>query len=319
MKTWVIGRGGLLGRSVEQRLASFTEVFIPNQKFDWNYDSRVTSQLATECQSFISSVADDSWTIYWCAGRGTLNSTPDQMHNENVIFENFLQALESNLSAATKQKGTIFFASSAGAVYGGSQNPPFTELTKPKSLTSYGDAKIHQEELLKKFAVKNGIRVLVGRISNVYGARQDLAKNQGLISTICFSVLRRQPLNLFVPLETSRNYIYVEDAAKCIVAHTQKIAMTGNNSTFAVKLVVAQENLTIGSILNIAKSVLRTRPLVTVSTNKHGSSQPQSLVFKSVVDTELDNKSTTGFSVGMKKVMTDLQTSFLASGWQRSK
>jgi UDP-glucose 4-epimerase len=318
MKTWVIGRGGLLGRSVEQRLVSLTEVFVPSQRFDWNDSSRVMSQLAAECQSFVSSVADDNWTIYWCAGRGTLNSAPDQMRAENAVFESFLQALESNLSATAKRNGTIFFASSAGAVYGGSKNPPFTELTQPKSLTSYGDAKIYQEELLRDFAVKTSIRVLVGRISNVYGARQDLAKNQGLISTICFSVLRRQPLNLFVPLETSRNYIYVEDAAKSIVAHTQKIAQTGKNSSFAVKLVVAQDNLTIGSILNIAKSVLRTRPLVTVSTDKQGSSQPQSLVFKSVVDTELDNNSTTGFSVGMKKVMTELQTSFLANGWQRS-
>jgi UDP-glucose 4-epimerase len=318
MKTWVIGRGGLLGRSIEQRLVSLTEVFVPSQRFDWNDSSRVMSQLAAECQSFVSSVADDNWTIYWCAGRGTLNSAPDQMRAENAVFESFLQALESNLSATAKRNGTIFFASSAGAVYGGSKNPPFTELTQPKSLTSYGDAKIYQEELLRDFAVKTSIRVLVGRISNVYGARQDLAKNQGLISTICFSVLRRQPLNLFVPLETSRNYIYVEDAAKSIVAHTQKIAQTGKNSSFAVKLVVAQDNLTIGSILNIAKSVLRTRPLVTVSTDKQGSSQPQSLVFKSVVDTELDNNSTTGFSVGMKKVMTELQTSFLANGWQRS-
>jgi len=222
MKTWVIGRGGLLGRSVEQRLASFTEVFVPSQKFDWSDSARVTSQLATECQSFFSTVGDDNWTIYWCAGRGTLSSSPDQMHAENEMFKSLLQALESSLSAAAKQKGTIFFASSAGAVYGGSKNPPFTELTQPKSLTSYGDAKIYQEELLKNFAIKNGVRVLVGRISNVYGARQDLAKNQGLISTICFSVLRRQPLNLFVPLETSRNYIYVEDAAKCIITHTQK-------------------------------------------------------------------------------------------------
>ncbi len=318
MKAWVIGRGGLLGRSVEQRLARFTEVFVPNHKFDWSDRSRVMSQLATECRSFFSRVADDNWTIYWCAGRGTLNSKPDQMQDESAVFESLLQALDSSLSVAAKQKGTIFFASSAGAVYGGSTNPPFTEMTQPKSLTSYGDAKIHQEELLKEFAIKNGTRVLVGRISNVYGARQDLAKNQGLISTICFSVLRRQPLNLFVPLETSRNYIYVEDAARCIVAHTQKIATTGTKSSFAIKLVVAQDSLTIGSILNIAKSVLRSRPLVTVSTNKSGSSQPQSLVFKSVVDTELDNKSITGFSVGMKKVMTDLQASFLASGWQRS-
>ncbi|NBY44699.1 MAG: NAD-dependent epimerase/dehydratase family protein, partial [Acidimicrobiia bacterium] len=238
MKTWVIGRGGLLGRSVEQHLVSFAEVFVPNQKFEWHDSSRVASQLATECQSFISLVANDDWTIYWCAGRGTLNSAPDQMQAENAVFESFLQALQSNLSASAKQNGTIFFASSAGAVYGGSKNPPFTELTQPKSLTSYGDAKIHQEDLLRNFAVKNGIRVLVGRISNVYGARQDLAKNQGLISTICFSVLRRQPLNLFVPLETSRNYIFVEDAAKSIVAHTKKIALTGKSSSFAVKLVV---------------------------------------------------------------------------------
>lgn len=317
MKTWVVGRGGLLGRSVEQSLAGVTEVFVPAQKFEWNDGTLVNLQLATECREFVSSVADDKWAIYWCAGRGTLNSTPDQMRAENAVFENFLQALESNLSGVAKQRGTIFFASSAGAVYGGSKNPPFTELTQTKSMTSYGDAKIYQEELLKNFSVRNGVRVLIGRISNVYGARQDLAKNQGLISTICFSVLRRQPLNLFVPLETSRNYIYVEDAAKCIVAHTQNMAMTANNASFAIKLVVAQENLTIGSILNIAKSVLRTRPLVTVSTNKSGSSQPQSLVFKSVVDTELDNTATTGFSVGIKKVMTDLQTSFLSSGWQR--
>ncbi|MFZ9358939.1 MAG: hypothetical protein ACO3BW_05545, partial [Ilumatobacteraceae bacterium] len=75
-----------------------------------------------------STVGDDNWTIYWCAGRGTLSSSPDQMHAENEMFKSLLQALESSLSAA-KQKGTIFFASSAGAVYGGSKNPPFTELT----------------------------------------------------------------------------------------------------------------------------------------------------------------------------------------------
>ncbi|MFZ9358837.1 MAG: hypothetical protein ACO3BW_05015, partial [Ilumatobacteraceae bacterium] len=86
MKTWVIGRGGLLGRSVEQRLASFTEVFVPSQKFDWSDSARVTSQLATECQSFFSTVGDDNWTIYWCAGRGTLSTSPDQMHVENQVF-----------------------------------------------------------------------------------------------------------------------------------------------------------------------------------------------------------------------------------------
>jgi len=108
MKTWVVGRGGLLGRSVEQRLASFTEVFVPNQKFDWSDSSRVTTQLATECQSFFSTVGDDNWTIYWCAGRGTLSSAPDQMHVENEVFKSLLQALESSLSAAAKRVAEKF-------------------------------------------------------------------------------------------------------------------------------------------------------------------------------------------------------------------
>lgn len=318
MKSWIIGSGGLLGQSVEQHLGGSTDLYFSAQKFSWGDRERVVEQFGEECKNFFAQVDDQPWTIYWCAGRGTLNSSPDQMSEENAVFEGLLRAIESNANTATMQRGSLFFASSAGAVYGGSTNPPFTEFTAPKSLSSYGDAKLAQEKALSDFAKKSGVRALIGRISNVYGARQDLAKNQGLISTICFSVLRRQPVNLFVPLETSRNYIYVEDAARRIVAHTRKVASSGFGSTVVVKLIVAQDNLTIGSILNIAKSVLRIRPLVTVSSTRKVPSQPQSLVFKSVVDTELDNDSTTGFSVGMKKVMADLQASFLVSGWQRT-
>jgi hypothetical protein len=34
------------------------------------------------------------------------------------------------------------------------------------------------------------------------------------------------------------------------------------------------------------------------------------------VNTNLDTDSSTGFTVGVKKVMSDLQSSFLATGWQ---
>ncbi len=318
MKVWIIGSGGLLGRSIEQYVAGSAEVFSPEYKFDWNNSTIVSRQLADSCKLFFGQVAQDQWAIFWCAGRGTLNSSTAQMHEENLVFENLLHAIGAVSSPSIQRQGVIFFASSAGAVYAGSKNPPFTEMTLTKSLTPYGDAKIHQEASLKDLAGRLGIRVLVGRISNIYGARQDLAKNQGLIATICYSVLRRQPVNLFVPLETSRNYIYVEDVARRIVTHTRKMLESDSVEKFRIKLIVASDNLTIGSILNIARSVLRTRPLITVSTNKHGSSQPQSLVFKSVVDTSLDIDSATGFTVGMKRVMTDLQAAFLRTGWQKS-
>jgi len=319
MKVWVVGRGGLLGRSVEQYAAIGDEIFSPNKKIMWPNIAIASQELEKECAEFFKFVAQDDWTIFWCAGRGTLSSLLLQMNEENILFENFLNSINNATSTIRHQKGTIFFASSAGAVYAGSKNPPFTELTETNSLTAYGDAKMHQEELLRDLTKRSGVKVLVGRISNIYGARQDLEKNQGLISTICYSVLRRQPVNLFVPLETSRNYIYVEDAAKRIVAQTRALSKAGMTEKFMVKLIVAPENLTIGGILNIARSVLHVRPLVAVSTGQGRVTQPQSLLFKSVIKTSLDNESETGFTVGLKKVMADLQSAFMSNGWQKPK
>ena len=111
---------------------------------------------------------------------------------------------------------------------------------------------------------------------------------------------------------------YWPDIAKSVVRHTQSLFSASSANKFVIKLIVAQDNLTIGSILKIATSVLRVRPLVTISANKSGSTQPQSLVFKSVVNTNLDSDSSTGFTVGVKKVMSDLQSSFLATGWQNT-
>jgi len=48
---------------------------------------------------------------------------------------------------------------------------------------------------------------MVGRMSNLYGPGQNLKKVQGLISQMCLRVLTRQPLVLYVPLDTIRDYL----------------------------------------------------------------------------------------------------------------
>jgi len=322
MKVWVVGRGGLLGRSVEQEVDRLATIYRPSESIDWHDRDLACAQLQTCCAEFFAQTPREEWAIFWCAGRGTLNSSLSHMQDETFVFGSFLKAVERSAgghgSFEASANGALFFASSAGAVYAGSRNPPFTELTPTISFTPYGDAKLRQESLLRELSTRTRMRVLVGRISNLYGARQDLSKNQGLISTICYSVLRRQPINLFVPLETSRNYVYVEDAARKVVRHTLSLLRNQAESRFVVKLVVAPENLTIGGILSVARSVLRNKPLVTISTSSTSARQPQNLVFRSVVDTGLDDQANTGFSVGMKKVMFDLQRAFIEGGWQRN-
>ena len=317
MKVWVIGRGGLLGNGVEKQ-CRYSEIYSPTEKFAWSDSAQLQSQIAENCRQFSQIVSDSQWAIFWCAGKGTLSSTTEQMSEETRNFQEFLNSVEQNFALKLLQNGLIFHASSAGGVYAGSENQPFTEHTTPKPTTAYGVAKLDQEDLLREFSDRLGVRVVVGRISNLYGANQDFSKNQGLISTICYSILRRQPLNLFVPLETSRNYVYVADASR-VVVDAVKIALADTGPTHKfIKLVVADENLTIGNIISIAKNVFRVRPLVTASSNAKTNKQPRSINFKSVALLDADSFCKTQISVGIKRVMADLQADILRNGVQRA-
>ncbi len=64
--------------------------------------------------------------------------------------------------------------------------------------------------------------LLVGRLSNLYGPGQDLAKPQGLISQLCRAQLTRRPLSIYVSLDTRRDYLFVDDAAAMVVAGARR-------------------------------------------------------------------------------------------------
>ena len=94
---------------------------------------------------------------------------------------------------------------------------PFTEHTTPAPISAYGRAKLRSEEIATEFAVRTGSALLVGRLSNLYGPGQDITKPQGLISQLCRAQLTRQPLSVYVSLDTMRDYLFVDDAAAMVV------------------------------------------------------------------------------------------------------
>ena len=92
---------------------------------------------------------------------------------------------------------------------------------------------------------------------------------------------------------------------------------TGSNRKF-IKLVVADENLTIGNVLSVAKTVFRVRPLITASSNAKTNKQPRSISFKSVSLLDADSFCKTRITVGIKRVMADLNADFLRNGSQKT-
>jgi UDP-glucose 4-epimerase len=99
------------------------------------------------------------------------------------------------------------------------------------------------------------IPVIIGRIANVYGPTQKPDKPQGLITQLCRAAAIRKPLNIYVPLETVRDYIYVDDVAEVIdglVAHTLE---AGTPPGFTVEIIASGEAATISTVIRQVENV----------------------------------------------------------------
>lgn len=164
---------------------------------------------------FETTAATHGWTIVWAAGRSVVNSPASEAKRETQSFQCFLELVAEERNAS--QHGQIGFVSSAGGVYGGSSSvSPFDEGAPLGYLSPYGEAKIQQEEALREAGQQLGIDIALFRPANVFGARQDLTKRQGLISHLIRAAYSGRPVTLYVPLSVRRHYITAPDTAKKI-------------------------------------------------------------------------------------------------------
>lgn len=112
--------------------------------------------------------------------------------------------------------GRVVFSSSGGTVYGKLQHTPVNEdhLTAP--ITAYGAGKASAEVYLGLYRAMHGIDCRIARISNVYGAGQNLAHGLGAVTTFLHHALTGQRITVWGTGEVVRDYIHVSDVAKCL-------------------------------------------------------------------------------------------------------
>ncbi len=164
-------------------------------------------------------------------------------------------------------------------MYAGASGPPFTEHTEPAPISAYGRAKLRSEEIATAFAVRTSTALLVGRLANLYGPGQDLDKPQGLISQLCQAQLTRQPLNVYVPLDTMRDYLFVDDAAAMTVAGLGAVTDSGRR---ALKVLASERSTTVGAVLGDLHRVTRRRPPVVLGVSPRSRYQVRDIRLRSV-------------------------------------
>jgi UDP-glucose 4-epimerase len=240
---WVIGGSGLLGSALRRRLEP---TFVP-QPVPWGTDAAAPT-LVADLDRFLAGVEPGRpWTVYWAAGAGTIGTSADSLARETAEVARFASALADR---ASHGQGAFFLASSA-SVYAGSVGAPFDEESEPAPESDYARARLEQERAVVA-ALDGRLRHVVGRISTLYGTGQNLAKGQGMISTMCLQTVRRRPIRLVVPVDTLRDYLYADDAAAIIdgllvAAHaspslTTRLRVIAHGGAVSLAVLTAQVN-----------------------------------------------------------------------------
>ncbi|MDA3022802.1 MAG: NAD-dependent epimerase/dehydratase family protein [Actinomycetota bacterium] len=300
--TWTIGAGGLIGSGINRRAATAFDA----SAILWADNEATLRALALNLTNFKAQVASGPWTIIWAAGAATVASSETETAQETLVLMGFLELLKS---APPQGAGVFFLVSSAGGVFAGASDPPFGETSEPNPISPYGFAKLANEQLAQRI-LGDSCQVIIGRFSNIYGPGQKLDKLQGLISRLALSAVTKEPINIFVPLSTVRDYIYVDDAAAFAhawinTAHARNATSSNTPKTSTVKLIAAGQGTSIGQLIRITQDVSHRK--VPIAMGSHPSSTVQAADLRFIPSNPKDvDLPVTSMPVGVKHVVDSI-------------
>ena len=307
MGVLLIGHDGMLGRAVAAELAS-RGISPQTAEIAWGTPAAL-GQLRSAFDRLAAT--EEPWTIFWCAGAGVVATPQPVFDEEEATFTALCRHIARGTTAG---RGTFFFASSAGGVYAGSAavaEPPFDEFTPPRPLAPYGHAKRRLEAVVAETLGTAGVRVAIGRIANLYGPGQDLSKPQGLISQLCLGAKARRPTQVYVPLDTLRDYIFVSDAARLVVDFTARVAAQtddgdGRAPAQVVKVLASGRASSVGQVVGSLRRVLGSRPPVVAAASPQAALQSRDLRLTSRIWPDLDRHQQTTLPAGISACLADV-------------
>jgi UDP-glucose 4-epimerase len=306
-ETWIVGAGGMAGSAT----AGIVGKSFCGQSYPWGSDIGVAKAIREDAQRFVRAIGDREWRVFWLAGRGVVGASKADLNSERHALESVIEGLQS---ACPERRGVLVFASSAGAVYAGSDTSPRTEATEPVSQSAYGDAKLEQESLLRDISGQGVFaKSVIARIANVYGPGQDTRKSQGLITHLCRAVVTRGIVNLYVPIDTRRHYIDADDAAAQLVACSKRARVEGPGEA-VVKIISSGPSVTVGELVATVHRVARRPVRVARGLDERAALQPTDLRLRSDIWVDIGKEQGISLAVGIDRVLRSVERSFAVGG-----
>lgn len=151
--------------------------------------------------------------VHMAAQTSVTASMLDPVKSEQVN----VGGLVNMLNLSTKYGVEKFIFASSAAVYGDAGSQLIDESVDKNPLSPYGLSKLIGERCLRYYSDQKQLKTVALRFSNVYGPRQVMSSESGVIAIFTDKHLRKQALTVYGSGEQTRDFIYVGDVVDAIV------------------------------------------------------------------------------------------------------
>lgn len=164
-----------------------------------------------DSESLTYAARDVDAVVHLAAHTGVSESVDDPRHD---LESNVVGTLNALLAARDGSARCFVFASSNAPL--GSAEPPASETVVAQPRSPYGAGKLAGEALCSAFATSYELATAVLRFSNVYGPHSE--HKSSVVARFMTSILEGRPLVVYGDGRQTRDFIYVDDLCRGIVA-----------------------------------------------------------------------------------------------------
>lgn len=130
--------------------------------------------------------------------------------------KNVLMTLRLFQAGAHSGVRHFVFASSGGAIYGEAAAGPQSESHLECPLSPYGVSKLAADHYLRALSDASGCRAVSLRFANVYGPRQGMAGEAGVVGLFAKRLAEGKPLTIHGDGLQTRDFVHVKDLAAAV-------------------------------------------------------------------------------------------------------
>lgn len=225
-KVLITGGCGFIGSHVCMKLVEAGYQIVIIDDLSSGDLKHVNTQLFTIYQASILSAdfkkivlqEQPTYIIHLAAQVSVASSIQDVDGDASLNINGTINVIEAAVAGNVKK---LIFASSA-AVYGIPTSLPIDTLHPINPTSPYGLSKYAAEQYIQLYSRLHGLDFTILRFANVYGPKQDVNQEGGVVAIFIDQLLRQQQPVIYGDGEQTRDFIFVEDVASaCLKSLTR--------------------------------------------------------------------------------------------------